>query len=90
MGKKSKAEKLKQILSELRKLKGEFKSLSKQQANLAIQVGKLSTKKPAAKPARRPAKKAQPAPPAAKKATAPKRPRPVLVSPPPAAKAAGN
>jgi hypothetical protein len=95
MGKKSKAEKLKQILSELQKLKGELKSLGKQQANLAVQVGKLSSKKPTAKPVRKPAaKKAKPAPPAAKKAVAPKRPRPVLVSPPdaapPASKVAGN
>jgi hypothetical protein len=95
MGKKSKAEKLKQILSELQKLKGELKSLGKQQATLAVEVGKLSTKKkPAAKPARKPAKKAQPAPPAVKKAATPKRPRPVLVSPPDVAphatKAAGH
>lgn len=95
MGKKSKAEKLKQILSELQKLKGELKSLSKQQATLVAQVGKISTKKPAAKPVRKPAaKKAQPAPPAAKKAVASKRPRPVLVSPPdvatPATKVAGH
>lgn len=94
MGKKSKGEKLKQILSELQKLKGELKSLGKQQATLAVQVGKLSTKKPTARPARKPAKKVQPAPPAVKKAAAPKRPRPVLVSPPaatpPATKAAGH
>lgn len=94
MGKKSKAEKLKQILSELQKLRGELKSLGKQHASLVVQVGKLSPKKPSDKPARKPAKKVPGAAPAAKKAAVPKRPRPVLVSPPdpaaPVAKAVGH
>ena len=68
MGKKSKAETLKQILSELQKLKSELKMLGKQQATLVAQVGKISTKKPAPKAA--PAKPAKPAP----KAAAPAKP----------------
>ncbi len=88
MGKKSKGEKLDHILSELQKLKGEIKSLGKQQAELAVQIDKLTPKKPAARAARKPAKAAKRSVPQARKAgAAPK--RPMLVSPPDASGKAG-
>lgn len=82
MGKKRKGEKLDLILSELQKLKSEVRALGKQHAGLAVQLDKLSSPKPAARPARKTVKpRAKPAGAAAarKSGAAPK--RPVLVSP---------
>ncbi len=84
MGKKRRGEKLERVIAELQKLKSEVKALAKQQADVAVQLDKLTAKKPAARPARKAvAKKKKPKPAgaaAARKASAAK--RPVLVAPP--------
>lgn len=82
-GEKRKGEKLERVLGELQKLKSEVKALTKQQADLAVQIDKLSTKTSSARPAKKAVKK--PAKPktasatAARKASAATK-RPVLVS----------
>lgn len=83
MGKKRKGEKLERVIAELQKLKSEVKALAKQQADVAVQLDKLTAKKPPARAARKPVAKKKPKPAvavAARKASASK--RPVLVAPP--------
>lgn len=88
MGKKTgkaaklgKRDTLKLILAELQKLKGEIKSLGKQQAALAERIGKPpAVKKAAARPPGKAAKAAPTAKSGARKPSAPPK-RPVLVAP---------
>ncbi|MDQ8700431.1 hypothetical protein [Hyphomicrobium sp. LHD-15] len=88
MGKKAsksdklgKREQLNLILAEIAKLKGEIKSLGKQQAALATQIGALSpASKARARPKRSAAKVAPKAKGRAQKASAAPK-RPVLVAP---------
>lgn len=87
MGKKRRGEKLERVLAELQKLKGEVKTLAKQQAGLVVQIDKLSAKKPAARPTKKSVTKTRAKPKGAavaRKASAASK-RPVLVAPPDAA-----
>jgi len=87
MGKKRRGEKLERVLAALQKLMGEVKTLAKQQAELAVQIDKLSAKKPASRPAPKAASKTRAKPKgvsAARKAASATK-RPVLVASPNAA-----
>jgi ElaB/YqjD/DUF883 family membrane-anchored ribosome-binding protein len=82
MAKKRKGEKLERVLAEIQKLKSEVKALAKQQADLAVQIDKLSAKKPVArKPAKAPVKPKKPAGAAAARKASAASKRPVLVAP---------